>query len=269
MKQAGIVYGMQNPTHSWVKIGCVEDPSVDRLRKRWKDLSPLGDPLLVRRAVRVEDAYESEKMMHNIFETWRLKGTERFYLKAGQFCSAIHLLAKGKGDRDIADFITKEANREVRKHRRLDIYEEQMWGQYKLVIPSADSCREDLADQSGVIDSLASADDQGRRKFTRPRPRLTLAELGLRGGNVLNHARDDSVTAIVVDPDERVVKFEGENMHIREATRIMQDRAGLVVYKFRPYSYWKFEGKLLKDLYNEACLSKGILPYNQDDNEDE
>lgn len=249
MKQAGIVYGMTDPHERWVKIGCVRVPTVDQLRRRRKGLNPLGNPLLVRRAVRVKDVDKSENMMHAIFERRRIRGTEKFNVEPEEFCPAMYILANGKGHQNLADFI-KEVEQEVRQQVRLKDRDQEAWSQYKLISPPGSSSEDSVAGQSDS--SVPSAMGKHPR-----RPNLSLVQLNLKSGDVLTHAKGKSVTATVVDPEEGIVEFNDDNLHISSATKIMQKQAGhtLVV---RPYSHWKFEGKLLSDKAEEVYKEMGL-----------
>lgn len=267
--QKGIIYGMQNPTRNWVKIGCVHEPTIERLRKRWQNLSlAQGELLLVRRAVRVENVGAIEKMLHVTFEPYRLKGMgrEKFDIKPAQFCSVMHALTNGKGERDIADFIKKTTDA-VSKYRHLDPYEEKMWGQYNLDI-TADPCNEASDDQNVSLDpfdddSAVQGDSHdpldSEESFQRSsrRPSLSYTELGLKHGDVLTHNRNESVTVTIADPDERLVDFNGKIVPISEATKDIQADAGLTS-QVRPDNYWRHNGTLLSVKAEDAWKDRGF-----------
>lgn len=237
--QQGIIYGMQSPTRNWTKIGRVESTSISALRSRWRSLAPLEDPLIVRRAVRVKDVFASEARMQSVFEPQKIEG-EKYDVKPYQFCEAMAILADGKWDQDIADFIN-EVMGIVTQKRRIDQYEEKMWSSYKLV-RTAGSPQDDHIDEP--VESII---EDGRKN---PGCRLTLRDLGVPEDSVLYHMRHDDVTAVVVDPKEQLVKFDGDIVTLRKATRIMQERDQNVL-NVAPHNYWKFEGKRLRDIANE------------------
>ena len=77
------------------------------------------------------------------------------------------------------------------------------------------------------------------------RPNLNFTEMGIPDGSVLQSVEDDS-TVTVVSP--RKINFRGEEMSLTAATRIM---LGLD-YSVAPGPYWTFNGRSLRDIYNET-----------------
>jgi hypothetical protein len=81
------------------------------------------------------------------------------------------------------------------------------------------------------------------------RPNLNFTEMGIPAGSVLQSVEDDS-TATVITPKR--VNFRREEMSLTAATRIM---LGLD-YSVSPVSYWTFNGRSLRDIYNETYTAE-------------
>lgn len=254
-KKQGILYVMQNPSGTLVKIGLVEDRSVKRLEARWKNLSQNEATLLVRRAIRVLSVRDAEKRVHEVFEPQRRRPGEWFEAKPRQVCAMMYLLSKGKGDRDIADFIDR-VKTTVRNERRLDAGEEKQWNYLKLVSPPsefrpANANQISAEEDSGFVDiapvderdnNSSSADSRG--DGSRRNTPLWLDELGLRSGDVLYHKDDKDVSVTVATPERQLVEFEGDIMHLTKVTKIIQVRLKRAIVT-QPYRHWKHNDNLL------------------------
>jgi hypothetical protein len=88
-------------------------------------------------------------------------------------------------------------------------------------------------------ESLAAGEQLRKR-----RPNMNFVEMGVPIGSLLNFTESDA-TVTVTGP--RKVKLGEEEMSISAATQAI---AGEDVYT--PALYWRFNGKLLRDLYNET-----------------
>ncbi len=77
------------------------------------------------------------------------------------------------------------------------------------------------------------------------RPNLNFTEMGIPERSVLQSVEDES-TATVVAPKK--VIFRGEEMSLTAATRIMLG----IDYSVAPGPYWTFNGRSLRDIYNET-----------------
>ena len=69
--------------------------------------------------------------------------------------------------------------------------------------------------------------------------------MGIQNGSIL-HSNFNDETCIV--EDEREVTFRDERMSLTKATRIKLDNN----YNVAPAQYWIFEGRKLRDIYNET-----------------
>ena len=93
----------------------------------------------------------------------------------------------------------------------------------------------------GVDQSDAAAGEAYRAR----RPNINFIEMGIPIGAILNSSASD-VQAIVVGPKK--VRLGEEEMSLTAATRVVLG----IVYSVAPGPYWTYEGRLLKDIYNET-----------------
>lgn len=106
--------------------------------------------------------------------------------------------------------------------------------------------------------SLDKAPEAAMNKRARSkRPKLSLAQLGLQKGDELRYVGNGDVKATVVDPDQKMVVFEGEIIHIGVASKIMQARTGQKGER-SSNSVWKFNGRKLTDILEEKYREMGL-----------
>lgn len=102
---------------------------------------------------------------------------------------------------------------------------------------------------SEIYDSATDAERQSREALRARRPALNFEELGVPEGSELTFVGDPSITAVVVDA--RRVKLNGETVSLSAATRELKN----LDYYVRPTPHWLFEGRLLRDLYDDTYPS--------------
>lgn len=100
----------------------------------------------------------------------------------------------------------------------------------------------EIEQQPSTIDPQSKAAGE---QATAKRPRLNFDEMGILQGSELKSVHGDFV-AIVTGPNK--VSFNGEETSITAATRIILD----IEYSVAPGPHWTFDGKLLRDIYNET-----------------
>jgi hypothetical protein len=88
--------------------------------------------------------------------------------------------------------------------------------------------------------SKAAAEQQRTR-----RPNLNFGEMGIPVGSQLLSTHDDSVVTVVSD---RKVMLGDNEMSLTAATRQMMG----VDYNLAPGPYWTFNGRTIRDIYNET-----------------
>jgi len=97
-------------------------------------------------------------------------------------------------------------------------------------------------------ESDAATDDQSRAAAEQQRirrPRFNFDEMGIPVGAQLMSTESDA-SVVVVSP--RKVQLGDEEMSLTAATRTILNND----YDVAPGPYWTFDGKLLRDIYNET-----------------
>ena len=103
--------------------------------------------------------------------------------------------------------------------------------------------------EASIESDVSQADKQSAQELKRTRrPRMNFGKLGIPSGSVLCSTENQAVTAVVVD--ERTVRFEGVECSLTAATRKV---LGLPEdYPLQPSPYWTFNGKNVKEIYEEV-----------------
>lgn len=107
-------------------------------------------------------------------------------------------------------------------------------------------CIEDVS--PSVKTELNKVDEVSRdsgQRMKQKRPNLNFEEMGIPIGSVL-HSNYNHETCEVVDAKK--VNFRGEVMSLTRATREMLE----LEYSVQPSPYWIYEGKSLKDIYDDT-----------------
>ncbi len=102
--------------------------------------------------------------------------------------------------------------------------------------------------EKSLESDVPAADIQSAQELKKSRrPRMNFHELGIPTGSVLVSTEQPATTATVVD--ERKVQFEGGVCSLTAATRKV---LGLAEdYPLQPSPYWTFNGKTVKEIYEE------------------
>lgn len=100
-----------------------------------------------------------------------------------------------------------------------------------------------------MVSSITEEEVQASRQYKSRRPNMNFIEMGIPVGAVLNFTEGDS-TVTVTAP--RKISLAGEEMSLTAATRSL---LGLD-YSVQPAGYWTYEGRNLRDLYNETYVSE-------------
>ena len=91
------------------------------------------------------------------------------------------------------------------------------------------------------IEAFVSAEKFKKKR----RPTLNYYEMGLKAGDILKFGRNEETCAVL---NGRQVSYEGEEWFLSNLTNKLLDRTG----PMDGSPYWYFNGKNLKDLYNET-----------------
>jgi hypothetical protein len=107
-------------------------------------------------------------------------------------------------------------------------------------------CIEDVS--PSVKTELNKVDEVSRdsgERMKQKRPNLNFDEMGIPSGSIL-HSNFNHETCEVVDAKK--VSLRGETMSLTRATR---EKIGLD-YSVQPSPYWVFEGKILREIYEDT-----------------
>ena len=91
------------------------------------------------------------------------------------------------------------------------------------------------------------ADREAGEAYTKKRPRLNFREMGIPTGAELVSVSNEE-TAIV--HSERTVLFRGQETSLTNATKLILEND----YAVAPGPYWAYNGRKLRDIYNETYL---------------
>ena len=107
-------------------------------------------------------------------------------------------------------------------------------------------CVEDVTPSlNSELDRVDEVSRDSGQRMKQKRPNLNFEEMGIPIGSML-HSNYNHETSEVVDAKK--VSFRGEVMSLTRATREMLE----LEYSVAPSSYWVYEGKSLKDIYDET-----------------
>ena len=87
---------------------------------------------------------------------------------------------------------------------------------------------------------------EASRKLKARRPSYNFLEMGIPIGSILNFTQLPQESVEVAN--ERRVSFKGEIISLTAVTKELLN----VNYRIAPGPYWTYQGKLLKDIYNET-----------------
>lgn len=107
---------------------------------------------------------------------------------------------------------------------------------------------EDVSPQVGrQAEQIDAVEVEAGKAFAQKRPRLNFSEMGIPVGSLLTFI-ETGETAEVNSP--RSVIFRGEETSLTNATKIAAgDR---FAYSVAPGPYWSYEGRRLRDIYDET-----------------
>lgn len=89
--------------------------------------------------------------------------------------------------------------------------------------------------------------DAGQAYTNRKRPRFSFSQMNIPiGSELVNVANGETVEVI----SDRTVRFRGEESSLTNATRIILDNG----YHVAPGPYWTYNGKKLRDIYDETYM---------------
>jgi hypothetical protein len=111
-----------------------------------------------------------------------------------------------------------------------------------------DEATNELSQQSGDIDPESM---EAAKQLISRRPNLNFEEMGIPVGAILQFTRSDTpITVTVVGPKK--VKLNDEEMSLTAATRQLRN----LDYDVAPGPYWTFEGRTIREIYNETYTNE-------------
>lgn len=109
--------------------------------------------------------------------------------------------------------------------------------------------REDVTQEitEEIDNDLTTEDKSATEKINSSRrPPLNYFEMGMKKGDVLVFIKDPSTEVSVVD--EKKVKYQGDVYSLTGITKKLLN----ITHAIQPTGYWMFEGKNLRDIYDET-----------------
>jgi hypothetical protein len=104
-------------------------------------------------------------------------------------------------------------------------------------------------DIQGEADKVDVDSKKASKKLSSRRPNLNFVEMGISVGSELHFTQGDEVVTV---SSERRVTLNGEDVSLTRATRILLGYD----YNVQPSPYWTFEGKVLREIYNDTYSSE-------------
>jgi hypothetical protein len=98
-----------------------------------------------------------------------------------------------------------------------------------------------------MASSIPDEEVQAAKQYKARRPNLNFAEMGIPAGAVLHFSESDATVTVAND---RKVYLNGEQLSLTAATRQLLQ----LDYSVQPGQYWTYEGKSLRDIYNETYV---------------
>lgn len=104
----------------------------------------------------------------------------------------------------------------------------------------------DIREEADKVDVESK---EASKKLSSRRPNLNFVEMGIPIGSVLQFTQSESSVTVA---SERKVILNGDEVSLTRATRLLLEYE----YNVQPSPYWTFEGRLLRDIYNETYSSE-------------
>ena len=98
--------------------------------------------------------------------------------------------------------------------------------------------------ETNVIDTI---EVDAAKVYAQKRPRMNFEEMGIPIGSELSFNNNGEIATVISD---RTVRFRDEETNITNATRMALGEG--YAYNVAPGPYWVFNGRKLRDIYNET-----------------
>lgn len=215
---SGIIYCLTNPEMpGLVKIGLVEDSTADALKRRMQVLYTTGVPVPfeLHYAVVVDEVKQAEELLHDTFAHSRENPRREFFRINPERVVAAMKLTRG---------------RPITVDDPLDSS------------PGAEISQVDFA-----------AQQRARQRENKRQSIFSFTSAGIMPGETLVFSRDDSITAKVLD--SKRIQFEGKEVSLSGAARIILEREGLSGAVAGPL-YWRYKGEILREIHERKEAEK-------------
>lgn len=109
--------------------------------------------------------------------------------------------------------------------------------------------REDVTQEitDEIDNDLTSEDKSATEKINSSRrPPLNYFDMGMKKGDILTFTKDSAIEVTIVD--EKKVMYQGEIYSLTGITKKLLN----VSHAIQPTGYWMYEGKNLRDIYDET-----------------
>lgn len=100
---------------------------------------------------------------------------------------------------------------------------------------------------ANMASTIPDEEVQAAKQYKARRPNLNFAEMGIPTGSVLHFTESDATVTVAND---KKVYLSGEQLSLTAATRQLLQ----LDYSVQPGPYWTYEGKSLRDIYNETYV---------------
>lgn len=109
--------------------------------------------------------------------------------------------------------------------------------------------REDVTQEitEEIDNDLTSEDKSATEKINSSRrPPLNYFEMGMKKGDILTFTKDTTIEVSIID--EKKVMYQGETYSLTGITKKLLN----ISHAAQPTGYWSYEGKNLRDIYDET-----------------
>ena len=101
--------------------------------------------------------------------------------------------------------------------------------------------------EANVIDTI---EVDAARVYAQKRPRMNFEEMGIPIGSELSFNNNGEIAIVISD---RMVRFRDEDTSLTNATRMALGDG--YAYNVAPGTYWRFNGRKLREIYNDTYQS--------------
>lgn len=105
--------------------------------------------------------------------------------------------------------------------------------------------KRDVTPEIAQSEDVGAEGKQASEIYKKKRPKLNFKDMGIEPGSVLDFTEDSKQVTVIND---KRVSYEGSETSLTAITAQLLDRGYLV----QPSPFWRHEGRLLRDIYEET-----------------